>query len=143
MEPEVGFEPTTFRLRVGPKPSNWTRPGPSWLLRYGTDSIKTRPVPPGSNAWVAREVATMLRERSMAASLQRLEHPIAIGCSCPAGDRFTERLRRRRHLGRGCRRLSPSRAVLCLPPPLYITRRAVAAFCPRAGAGTWGAWSVS
>jgi hypothetical protein len=37
-EPGVGFEPTTFRLRVGPKPSNWTRPAPSWLLRCGTDS---------------------------------------------------------------------------------------------------------
>jgi NAD dependent epimerase/dehydratase family len=39
MEPEVGFEPTTFRLRVGPKSSNWTRPGPSWLLTCGSDSI--------------------------------------------------------------------------------------------------------
>jgi hypothetical protein len=39
MEPEVGFEPTTFRLRVGPKPSNWTRPEPSGLLRCGTDFI--------------------------------------------------------------------------------------------------------
>jgi hypothetical protein len=38
-EPEVGFEPTTFRLRVGPNPSNWTRPDPSWLLRSGADSI--------------------------------------------------------------------------------------------------------
>jgi hypothetical protein len=37
MEPEVGFEPTT--LRVGPYPSAWTRPDPSWLLRSGTDSI--------------------------------------------------------------------------------------------------------
>jgi hypothetical protein len=38
-EPEEGFKPSTFRLRVGPKPSNWTRPVPSWLLRSGADSI--------------------------------------------------------------------------------------------------------
>jgi hypothetical protein len=37
-------------------------PRPSWLLRRGTDSIQTRPVAPGLNAWVAREVATMLCE---------------------------------------------------------------------------------
>jgi hypothetical protein len=59
----VGF-PATFRLRVGPNPSNWTRPGPTWLLRGGTDSIQSRPVVPGSNVWVAREVATGLGERS-------------------------------------------------------------------------------
>jgi hypothetical protein len=47
---------STFRLRVGPKPSNWTLPGPSWLLKSGTDFIQSRPVPPGSNAWVATEV---------------------------------------------------------------------------------------
>jgi hypothetical protein len=62
VEPEVGFEPTTFRLRVGPKPSNWTRQAPSCLLRCETDSIQYRPVVPGSSAWVAREVATTLRE---------------------------------------------------------------------------------
>jgi hypothetical protein len=62
MEPEVGFEPTTFRLRVGPKPSNWTRPEPSWLLRSGTDFIQSRPVGPGISAWVATEVATTVRE---------------------------------------------------------------------------------
>lgn len=39
MEPEEGFEPSTFRLRVGPKSFNWTRPGPSRLLRCGTDFI--------------------------------------------------------------------------------------------------------
>jgi hypothetical protein len=80
MEPEEGFEPSTFRLRVGPKPSNWTRPGPSWLLRCGGDFIQDRPVVPDSSAWVAREVATILRQRTMAASLQRLKHPITIGC---------------------------------------------------------------
>src|SRR5215211_5454008 len=31
LEPEEGFEPSTFRLRVGPKPFNWTQLGPSWL----------------------------------------------------------------------------------------------------------------
>jgi hypothetical protein len=57
-------EPTTFRLRVGPKPSNWTRPGPSWLLRCGTEFhpvpnfIQYRPVVPRISAWVAKEVAT-------------------------------------------------------------------------------------
>jgi hypothetical protein len=78
---EVGFEPTTFRLRVGPKSSNWTRPDPSRLLRSGTDSIWTRPVPPSSSAWVAREVATSLPWRSELASNLYLEHPIAIGRS--------------------------------------------------------------
>jgi hypothetical protein len=58
---DVAPEPATFRLRVGPSPSNWTRPAPSWLLRSGDDFIQTRPVVPGSSAWVAREVATVLR----------------------------------------------------------------------------------
>jgi hypothetical protein len=61
VEPEVGFEPTTFRLRVGPYPSAWTRPGPSWLLRCAGDSIQCRSVGSGISAWVAREVATVLR----------------------------------------------------------------------------------
>jgi hypothetical protein len=38
-EPEVGFEPTTFRLRVGPKPFQLDPPRPIWLLRSGADSI--------------------------------------------------------------------------------------------------------
>jgi hypothetical protein len=59
--PTVTLEPSTFRLRVGPKPSNWTHPEPSWLLRYGTDFIQCRPVGPGSSVWVASEVATTLR----------------------------------------------------------------------------------
>jgi hypothetical protein len=37
--PTATLEPSTFRLRVGPKSSNWIRPGPFWLLRYGTDFI--------------------------------------------------------------------------------------------------------
>jgi hypothetical protein len=66
----------TFRLRVGPNPSNWTRPGPTWLLRGGTDSIQSRPVVPGSNVWVAREVATGLGERSTVSLAQHLDHPM-------------------------------------------------------------------
>ena len=81
LEPEEGLEPSTFRLRVGPKPSNWTRPVPSWLLRSGADSIETRPVGPGTNAWVAREVATLLREPAAWPPPPALVHPIAIGCS--------------------------------------------------------------
>jgi hypothetical protein len=64
VQPEVGFEPTTFRLRIGPQPSGWTRLGPTWLLRCGTGSIQSRPVVPGSSVWIAREVATGLGERS-------------------------------------------------------------------------------
>src|SRR5829696_9381360 len=72
-----GFEPSTFRLRVGPKSSNWTRPGPSWLLRSGTDFIQCRPVPADSNAWVAKEVATPPGLARVLPSVRRLDHPIA------------------------------------------------------------------
>src|SRR4029453_14978369 len=58
---EAGTGFPTFRLRVGPYPSAWTRPGPSWLLRCAGDSIQCRPVGSGISAWVAREVATLLR----------------------------------------------------------------------------------
>ena len=77
LEPEEGFEPSTFRLRVGPKSSNWTRPGPSWLLRCGTDSIQCHSVPADSNAWVAKEVATPPGLARMLPSVRRLDHPIA------------------------------------------------------------------
>jgi hypothetical protein len=57
MEPEVGFKPTTFRLRVDPQPPTGpaqTRPGCS-----GAGAIYLMPFRvPGISAWVAKEVAT-------------------------------------------------------------------------------------
>jgi hypothetical protein len=38
-EPEVGVEPTTFRLRDKCSPSNWTEPVGNCLLTLGADSI--------------------------------------------------------------------------------------------------------
>ena len=38
-EPEEGFEPSTFRLRVEAHPSSRCQPGRFWLLRCGTDFI--------------------------------------------------------------------------------------------------------
>ena len=42
-EPEVGFEPTTFRLRVGCSASIWTAPDGSSLLTWDASSVQTAP----------------------------------------------------------------------------------------------------
>src|SRR4029450_13528645 len=73
--------PPPFRLRVGPYPSAWTRPGPSWLLRGAGDSIQCRPAVSGISAWVAREVSTVLRCPSELALTRHVDHPIVIGSS--------------------------------------------------------------
>src|SRR5829696_6689773 len=39
MEPEVGFEPTTFRLRVEEPSSSGYLPDPSWLLTSAGSSV--------------------------------------------------------------------------------------------------------
>jgi hypothetical protein len=39
--PEVGFEPTTFRLRVGFSASAWSAPGGSGLLTLDPSSVQT------------------------------------------------------------------------------------------------------
>ena len=41
--PEVGFEPTTFRLRVGCSASIWTAPDGSSLLTLDASSVQTAP----------------------------------------------------------------------------------------------------
>src|SRR5918992_1998606 len=43
MEPEVGFEPTTFRLRDGCSASTWTAPDGSSLLTLDGPSVQTAP----------------------------------------------------------------------------------------------------
>ena len=43
LEPEVGFEPTTFRLRVETPSSSLYQPGPFWLLTSAGSSIQCVP----------------------------------------------------------------------------------------------------
>ena len=43
VEPEVGFEPTTFRLRVETHPSSRCQPRPFWLLASAGWSIQCVP----------------------------------------------------------------------------------------------------
>ena len=43
MEPEVGFEPTTFRLRVGCSASAWMAPDGSGLLTLDAPSVQMAP----------------------------------------------------------------------------------------------------
>ena len=43
VEPEVGFEPTTFRLRVETHPSSRCQPGRFWLLRSAGSSVECDP----------------------------------------------------------------------------------------------------
>src|SRR4029453_15727867 len=43
MEPEVGFEPTTFRLRVEEPSSSVCRPDPFWLLTSAGSSVECVP----------------------------------------------------------------------------------------------------
>jgi hypothetical protein len=43
MEPEVGFEPTTFRLRDGCSASIWTATDGSSLLTLDASSVQTAP----------------------------------------------------------------------------------------------------
>jgi hypothetical protein len=43
VEPEVEFEPTTFRLRVGFSASTWMAPDGSRLLRLDASSVQTAP----------------------------------------------------------------------------------------------------
>jgi hypothetical protein len=43
LEPEVGFEPTTFRLRVEEPSSSRYRPDPSWLLTSAGSSVECAP----------------------------------------------------------------------------------------------------
>jgi hypothetical protein len=43
VEPEVGFEPTTFRLRVEKPSSSVCRPGPFWLLPSAGSSVECVP----------------------------------------------------------------------------------------------------
>ena len=43
VEPEVGFEPTTFRLRDGCSASVWTAPDGSSLLTLDGPSVQTAP----------------------------------------------------------------------------------------------------
>src|SRR5215218_6948960 len=43
LEPEVGFEPTTFRLRDGCSASTWTAPDGSGLLTLDASSVQTAP----------------------------------------------------------------------------------------------------
>ena len=43
MEPEVGFEPTTFRLRVEKHPSSRCQPGLFWLLTSAGSSVECVP----------------------------------------------------------------------------------------------------
>ena len=43
MEPEEGFEPSTFRLRVGKPPSSRYRPGLFWLLTSAGSSVECVP----------------------------------------------------------------------------------------------------
>src|SRR5215216_4322890 len=55
MEPEVGFEPATFRLRVATHSSSRCQPGRSWLLRSAGSSIQCAPDLPrygkGNDHW--------------------------------------------------------------------------------------------
>jgi hypothetical protein len=43
LEPEVGFQPTTFRLRVGCSALTWTAPDGSSLLRLDAPSVQMAP----------------------------------------------------------------------------------------------------
>jgi hypothetical protein len=43
LEPEVGFQPPTFRLRVGCSASTWTAPDGSSLLTLDAPSVQTAP----------------------------------------------------------------------------------------------------
>jgi Cation transporter/ATPase, N-terminus len=52
MEPEVGFEPTTFRLRDGCSASVWTAPDGSSLLTLDGQSVQTAPVGSRTIVWM-------------------------------------------------------------------------------------------
>jgi hypothetical protein len=49
VEPEVGFEPTTFRLRARCSASTWTDPDGSSLLTLDASSVQTAPDGSGKN----------------------------------------------------------------------------------------------
>jgi hypothetical protein len=128
LEPEEGFEPSTLRLRVGPKSFHWTGPDPSWLRRSGTDSPQTRPVPVGSNA--CKEVATVLRCGELA-STRHPNLPISIGSSQSGGDAASDGRPRSvpnpqasmktRSSGRWSNRaVWPSTRVLCPDAPVLV-----------------------
>src|SRR5512132_3991789 len=52
MEPEVGFEPTTFRLRGGTSQSDTSEGDGSSLLTWDTASIWSDPAGYGSIVWM-------------------------------------------------------------------------------------------
>jgi hypothetical protein len=56
VEPEVGFEPTTFRLRDGCSASIWTAPDGSGLLTLDGPSVQTDQTDPGPIVWMIKRM---------------------------------------------------------------------------------------
>ena len=63
VEPEVGFEPTTFRLRVGCSASIWTAPDGSSLLTLGALSVQTAPDGYKRIVWMIKRMIKGIRQR--------------------------------------------------------------------------------
>jgi hypothetical protein len=56
MEPEVGFEPTTFRLRDGCSASTWMAPDGSSLLTLDASSVQTAPDGYRTIVWMIKQM---------------------------------------------------------------------------------------
>jgi hypothetical protein len=64
VEPEVGFEPTTFRLRVGCSASAWTAPDGSGLLTLDALSVQTAPEGSRRIVWMIIGMIKRIRQES-------------------------------------------------------------------------------
>jgi hypothetical protein len=62
VEPEVGFEPTTFRLRVEEHSSSRCCPDPSWLLTSAGLSVEFVPDLPCYGRENAKRMTRMLQQ---------------------------------------------------------------------------------
>ena len=63
VEPEVGFEPTTFRLRVKCSASNWTVLGGSCLLTLGALSAQTAQDGYRRIVWMIKQMIKRIRQK--------------------------------------------------------------------------------
>ena len=84
MEPEVGFEPTTFRLRGDSKPESRRRLVKVVQLRQGAWQSSAILIKqehrPRHRPW-QRTAVTLGEADAWQGEPERLDHPIAIGCS--------------------------------------------------------------
>jgi hypothetical protein len=79
MEPEEGFEPSTFRLRAKCSASEWTEQNGNYLLTLGAASIWSGPDGPRRIVWMTIEMtkAHSILRRMAKQATQRRSHSIA------------------------------------------------------------------